>query len=252
MRFALVVEPESADHLDRLVPLRSAILRAGFNVVRLRAGATLRRDLARAVEVTEKEDAALVYVAGDVMMADGGIALSSVPPMPVAELTGILCSRPLAQLLFMFDARAQGDAGDSFNALEHLEAIVRAIAPREHAVELLAAVESGPPTGTPALALTRFFVSAIDDPASLDPQGTLHMSAAYPKLTGRPTSWWSPPWPSGCRSLRRRALRCRRRARERGRGRSCRCRPSSRSSPRPSGRTPAGSSTTRSRRIARR
>jgi tetratricopeptide (TPR) repeat protein len=120
------------------------------------------------------------------MMADGGIALSSVPPMPVAELTGILCSRPLAQLLFMFDARAQGDAGDSFNALEHLEAIVRAIAPREHAVELLAAVESGPPTGTPALALTRFFVSAIDDPASLDPQGTLHMSAAYPRLTGHP------------------------------------------------------------------
>ena len=101
-------------------------------------------------------------------------------------MTGILCSRPLAQLLFVFDVRAKGEAGDAFNALEHVEAIVRAVSPREHAVELLAAVESGPTDAAPAFALTRFFVAAIDDAGALDEQGTMHLSVAYPKLTGHP------------------------------------------------------------------
>jgi tetratricopeptide (TPR) repeat protein len=186
MRFALVVEPESADSLDRLAPLRLAVMRAGFNVVRLRAGVNLRRDLTRAVDVTEKDDAALVYVAGDVTLIDGSIALAGAQPLPLDEVAGIICSRPLEQMLFVLDARAKGDAGDAFNALEHVEAIVRAVAPREHSVELLAAVESGPLEAAPAFALTRFFVQAIDDVTALDEQGTMRMSVAYPKLIGHP------------------------------------------------------------------
>src|ERR1700716_1014118 len=104
MRFALIVEPPVADaSTDRLAVLRLAIARAGFNVVRLRAGGTLRRDLTRAIEVTEKDDAALVYVAGDVRLEGGEISLSGEAPLPLGEMARAIAGRALAQLLFVLD-----------------------------------------------------------------------------------------------------------------------------------------------------
>ncbi len=188
MRFALVIEPAAVAgaFVDRLAPLRAAVARAGFNVVRLASGPTLSRDLARAVAATDDEDSTLVYVAGDVRFEGGEIALLSDPPMAVAEVARTVGGRPLAQLLFVVDARAQGEPGDAMRALEHVEALVAAIAPRQRKLELLAAIESGPLSAPPSLTLTRFFVQALDDPNALAPDGTMRMSRAYAKMTEHP------------------------------------------------------------------
>jgi tetratricopeptide (TPR) repeat protein len=186
MRFALLVEPPARGNIDRLAPLREAVMRAGFNVVRLPQDASLRKNLARAVDVAEKEDAALVFVAGDVTLADGTLQLASEAALGLEDVAAIVCARQLAQLLFVVDARAKGYPGDALNALEHVEAIVAAMHPREHAVELLAAVESGPLEEPPSLALTRFFVQAIGDESRLAPDGTMRMSTAYTAMTGHP------------------------------------------------------------------
>jgi tetratricopeptide (TPR) repeat protein len=187
MRFALVIEPPASDaSLDRLAPLRLAVARAGFNVVRLRAGGTLAHDLARAVAVTDEEDSALVYVAGNVRLEGGDVGLLSRPPLPIAEMAGLIASRPLAQLLFVVDARAEGEVGDALSAVEHVEAMAFAVAPHDRKIELLVAVEVGPLEAPPSLSLTRFFIQAIEDPSALAPDGTMHMSRAYATMTKHP------------------------------------------------------------------
>ena len=198
MRFALVIEPpDGGDHVDRLGALRLTVARAGFNVVRLRAEATHPKKQARAVEATEPHDTALVYIAGDVRLDAGAIVLAGLPPLPLAELASIVYGRPVPaispttrlkfhQLLFVVDARCDGEKGDAMNALEHVEAIVKAIGPREHSTELLVAVESSPLDAPPAFALTRFFVQALEDPTALAADGTMHMSSAYERMTAHP------------------------------------------------------------------
>jgi tetratricopeptide (TPR) repeat protein len=191
MRFALVIEPASgSDSLDRIAPFREAVGRAGFNLVRLHTGANLAHDLARAIAVTDDEDAALVYFAGDVRLgaAQGGpeAELAGESPVSFAEIARTLAARKLAQLLFVVDARVEGEPGDAMHAFEHVEAIVRGVAPKEHAMELLVAVESGPIEAPPSLSLTRFFIQAIEDPDALAPDGTMHMSRAYAKMTDHP------------------------------------------------------------------
>jgi tetratricopeptide (TPR) repeat protein len=194
MRFALVIEPEASDAtLDRLAPLRLAVARAGFNVVRLRAGAALAHDLGRAIAVTDEEDSALVYVAGNVVLEGGEIKLLSRPPLAIEEMAGIIGSRPLGQLLFVVDARAEGEVGDALTAVEHVEAIAFAVAPHDRKIELLVAVELGPLAAPPSLSLTRFFIQAIEDPTGLAPDGTMHMSRAYATMTKHPEFTTSMP-----------------------------------------------------------
>src|SRR5580704_412878 len=101
MRFALIIEPSVADSVDRLAPLRERIAHAGFNIVRLRAGATLLRDLARAVDATDAGDSALVCIAGDVVLAGDAIALRADPPVPLSAIATISGERGLAQLAFV-------------------------------------------------------------------------------------------------------------------------------------------------------
>ena len=209
MRFALVIEPPATEPLDRLAPLRLAIARAGFNVVRLRSGPALRRDLERAIDATEPDDAALVYIAGDLKMHGEDIALAAALPLTLAEMRRVVGERRLGQVLFVVDGRAEGEKGDAINALEHLEAIVAAISPRPHAGapaspapaleasvsgaagslrsnELLAAVESGPFDAPPVHALTRFFILALEDTLALSPDGTMRLEAAYATMKGHP------------------------------------------------------------------
>ncbi|HEY2512099.1 MAG TPA: hypothetical protein VGI39_14625, partial [Polyangiaceae bacterium] len=195
MRFALVVEPPASEPLDRLAPLRLAIARAGFNVVRLRSGPALRRDLERAIDATEPDDAALVYIAGDLKLHGEDVALAADLPLPLSEMARVVGERRLGQVLFVVDGRAEGEKGDAINALEHVEAIVAAISPRPHAgapgspsrpMELLAAVESGPFDAPPVFALTRFFILALEDTIALSPDGTMRMSTAYTTMKGHP------------------------------------------------------------------
>ena len=96
--------------------------------------------------------------------------------MAIAEMAKAVGGRPLAQLLFVIDARVAGDQGDAMHAFEHVEAIVHAVTPRDHKMELLAAVESGPLDAPPSLALTRFFIQAIDDASALGADGSMLMS----------------------------------------------------------------------------
>jgi tetratricopeptide (TPR) repeat protein len=187
MRFALVVEPSRSDIDGRLGPFRERVMRAGFNAVRLHAGAALTRDLSRAIEVTERGDAALVYVPGDVVIGvDGAVALEGETRISLAQIADIVASRPLAQVLFVVDARCEGEPGDALRAAEHVEAIVLAIKPKERGAELLAAVEVGPRDHGQALALSRFFAEAIGDIAILREDGTATMSAAYAKMREHP------------------------------------------------------------------
>jgi golgin subfamily B member 1 len=187
MRFALVIEPpETPTSVDRLNALRLAVARAGFNVVRIRGGATLARELSRVIGATETDDAALIYVAGDVRLEGGEAVLDEETALPVAELARIVTVHAFAQLLVVIDARAAGERGDAMNALEHVEALVTAVNPRGRGTELLVAVESSPLKEPPSLALTRFFVQAIDDMNGLAADGTMLMSRCYAKMTAHP------------------------------------------------------------------
>jgi tetratricopeptide (TPR) repeat protein len=187
MRFAFILEPPPAGSgVDKLAVLRLAVARAGFNVVRLRFGGTMRKDLARAIDAADDEDSVLLYVAGDVNLVRDSVVLALEPPLPLADIATLVCGRPLAHLLIVVDGRANGDQGDALFALEHIEAITKAVDARERKVELLAAVESSPTTAAPAFALTRFFVNAIEDASSLAPDGTMRMSVAYAKMTENP------------------------------------------------------------------
>ncbi|MGO8994887.1 MAG: tetratricopeptide repeat protein [Polyangiaceae bacterium] len=187
MRFALVIEPpEILGSVDRLAPLRLAVGRAGFNLVRLRSGVTLARELSRAIGAADPEDSALVYVAGEVRIEGGEILLDGDLPLEIVEMARIVASQSLAQLLFVIDARVQGESGDAMHAFEHVEAIVRAVSPRDRGIELLAAVESSPQGSPPSLSLTRFFVHAIEDASALAADGTMLMSRCYAKITEHP------------------------------------------------------------------
>ncbi len=216
MRFALVIEPAtgeasqssgreaftsaraaeaftsaraaeaSLDRLDRLALLRLAVARAGFNVVRLRAGLTLARDLARAIAAADDDDAALVYVAGDVRVEAGEVMFLAELPMAIAEMASCIGERGLRNVLFVVDARVAGVKGDAMRGVEVVEAIVGAISPRQRKMELLAAVESGPLEAPPSLSLTRFFIQAIEDRNGLAPDGTMHMSRVYATMTAHP------------------------------------------------------------------
>jgi tetratricopeptide (TPR) repeat protein len=189
MRFALVIEPagESAiEPIDRLAPLRLAVAHAGFNVVRLRAGATLARDLARAIAVADDEDSALVYVTGDVRIEGADVSLLAELPMAFSQMAACVGERTLAQLLFVVDARVAGERGDAMTGVEVVEAIVHGIAPKQRKIELLAAVETGPLDQPPSLSLTRFFVQAIHDKSGPDESGTMTMSRLYATMKAHP------------------------------------------------------------------
>jgi tetratricopeptide (TPR) repeat protein len=188
MRFALVVEPpKDGGPLDRLAPLRERIARAGFNIVRLHAGASLSRDVARAIAAAEHEDTALVYLACDVQLAGGeSILLLGGEPTPLADVAAVVGGHSLAHLLFVVDARCQGERGDALHAVDHVEAIVRDVASKDRGASLVVAVESAPLDTPPSFALSRFFGAAIDDPGALAPDGTMLLSAAWARMRSHP------------------------------------------------------------------
>jgi hypothetical protein len=187
MRFALVVEPpEKQGSVDRLTALRLGVARSGFNVVRMRNGPGLARELARALAAADDGDDALVYVAADVVIDGGAAVTDGEGTLAFSEIASSVTARSLGQVLFLVDARVQGEAKDAFRALEAVEAIVKAVAPRDRKVALLVAVESGPLSAAPSLALTRFFVHALDDVTALADDGTMRMSSCYAKMTEHP------------------------------------------------------------------
>jgi tetratricopeptide (TPR) repeat protein len=191
MRFAVVIAPpeENAATNDCLGALCDRLMRAGFNVVRAATSDHLARDLARAIDGLDEEDALLVVVTGALRSGDDQAIALSVSAGEGEEEVGldaigaVLRERKAREALLVIDGRGDGAADDAMHAAEQVDAAIHALGAREQGLELLIGVHGGDAAGWP---FVRLVTEALDDPHTRDATGAATASRVYARMKEQP------------------------------------------------------------------
>src|SRR5439155_15142013 len=146
MRFAVVIAPpeENAATDAPLGALSDRLMRAGFNVVRAATSPHLPRDLARAIDGLDEDDALLVILAGALRSGEGDAISVSVSAggeqIGLDAIGAVLRERKAREALLVIDGRGDGAADDAMHAAEQIDAAIHGLEAREQGLELLMGV----------------------------------------------------------------------------------------------------------------
>jgi tetratricopeptide (TPR) repeat protein len=190
-RFALPAQGNVLVASEPVGPVAAALTKGGHRVVPVATTAELEADFDRALAGVGSADELLVYIAGDTTTGADAVALrtrdESGTSLALRVISDAVLVREPAAVLFVIEARHDGDPDDALLAAEHVEAIVRALDARSRGYGVLVGVRpEGPPEATSeAWPFTRRLLAAMDDPEAHDDRGAAPISMVYERLRSR-------------------------------------------------------------------
>ena len=201
MRLAFVVAPPlSASDGDR-APASSALggthaLLAirGFLVIDVATAAELESEFARAVACVTSEDTVLVQISASTSIESDTLRLHVArrgveqSTAALRALGDALYAREPASVLFVVEARHEGDAGDAMLAADHVDGVVRALDARARGFSVLvgARSEAASATAPSVWPFVRFFTRAVEDARAKDQDGGTRISGVYESIRAMP------------------------------------------------------------------